>query len=157
MATEIIKKLLQMQKLIIKKAIKSNYEVLISLWEASVRATHHFLNERDINAYKKLILNKYFDQVDLYFIEDDQHTYGFVGIAGDNIQMLFIDPKSRGNGIGRKLMRFAIEEKKANKVDVNEQNEQALCFYKHLGFVITDRYENDDVGKPYPILSMELR
>ncbi|RZK90758.1 MAG: GNAT family N-acetyltransferase, partial [Pedobacter sp.] len=56
----------------------------------------------------------------------------------------------------KELMKFAIEEKKATKVDVNEQNEQAVGFYKHLGFVIMERFENDDAGKPYPILAMEL-
>jgi putative acetyltransferase len=40
--------------------------------------------------------------------------------------MLFVDPVARGKGIGKLLMQYAIEEHKISKVDVNEQNEQAV-------------------------------
>ncbi|WP_231426731.1 GNAT family N-acetyltransferase [Pedobacter sp. Leaf250] len=146
-----------MQEPNIISATKNDYMVLIRLWEASVRATHHFLDDSDIIRYKQLILHKYFDQVDLYCFKKNDVLLGFLGLSGDNIQMLFIEPSARRQGIGKELMKFAIEQKQATKVDVNEQNEQALGFYKHLGFVIMERYENDDVGKPYPILSMELQ
>lgn len=42
------------------------------------------------------------------------------------------------------------------KVDVNEQNEQAVGFYKHCGFETIKRSELDTSGKPYPTLHMEL-
>ena len=145
-----------MQKINIIKATQNDYEILIKLWEGSVRATHHFLSERDILTYKQLILSKYFDLVDLFCFKAHDVILGFLGLSNDNVQMLFIDPSARGKGIGKELMKFAIEEKKATKVDVNEQNEQAVGFYKHLGFVIMERFENDDAGKPYPILAMEL-
>ena len=145
-----------MRRINIIKATQNDYEILIKVWEGSVRATHHFLSERDILTYKQLILSKYFDLVDLFCFEAHDVILGFLGLSNDNVQMLFIDPSARGKGIGKELMKFAIEEKKATKVDVNEQNEQAVGFYKHLGFVIMERFENDDAGKPYPILAMEL-
>lgn len=146
-----------MKEFVIIKATSEDYLALIQVWEASVRATHHFLNESDILSYKKLILNKYFDQVDLYCIKEYHAFQGFIGLSGDTIQMLFIHPDQRGKGIGKHLIAFAIAENNVNKVDVNEQNKQAVGFYKHLGFVITERYENDAAGKPYPVIAMELR
>jgi putative acetyltransferase len=41
-------------------------------------------------------------------------------------------------------------------VDVNEQNEQALGFYRHLGFEVVGRSPLDGQGKPYPLLHMTL-
>lgn len=67
--------------------------------------------------------------------------------------MLFIDADSHGKGIGRSLLRWAIEQG-ANKLDVNEQNPQALAFYQHCGFEITGRSALDGQGRPFPLLHM---
>ncbi|PWS27551.1 GNAT family N-acetyltransferase [Pedobacter yonginense] len=136
---------------------KSDYPALIILWEASVRATHHFLSESDIQSYKSLIFNQYLHQVELFSLKIEDEIIGFMGLADDVLQMLFIQPNFRAKGVGKQLIRYAIEHKNITKVDVNEQNLQAVGFYTHLGFQVTNRYENDAAGKPYPILSMELR
>ena len=135
---------------------KADYQTLIGIWEAAVRATHHFLTEEDITIYKELILTTYFDDVDLYCSTDENVITGFLGLSGDTIQMLFIDPKFHGHGIGKKLIKFAVEDKACTKVDVNEQNKQAVGFYEHLGFVTKQRFHEDAAGRPYPILAMEL-
>lgn len=134
---------------------KTEYPELIELWEASVRATHHFLSEKDILGYRQLILSTYFDQVTLFGIYDSGSIAGFIGLDGTNIQMLFISPEVRGRGFGKALVGFAREEHGAYQVDVNEQNAQAVGFYEALGFKIYDRVEYDAAGKPYPILSMQ--
>ena len=70
--------------------------------------------------------------------------------------MLFIAPQARGKGVGTLLASHAIRVQGATKVDVNEQNEQALGFYKHLGFEVIGRSSLDGQGKPYPLLHMRL-
>lgn len=39
-------------------------------------------------------------------------------------------------------------------LDVNEQNEQAVGFYLHMGFEVAGRSELDGTGKPYPLLHL---
>ena len=39
-------------------------------------------------------------------------------------------------------------------VDVNEQNEAAIGFYKELGFSVVGRSPTDADGRPYPTLHM---
>ncbi len=146
-----------MQKVTLYRPKKSDYPTLIHIWEKAVRATHHFLVESDIRMYKALILNEYFDQVDLYCIKHDGAISGFIGLDEEMIQMLFIDPQDRGKGWGRLLVNFAIAEKNVRKVDVNEQNGQAVGFYQHLGFEVIERFENDAAGRPNPILAMQLK
>ena len=66
-------------------------------------------------------------------------------------------PQYRGQGIGKVLVEFSIAEFDIEKVDVNEDNEQALGFYTKMGFKVVERSEKDGLGKPYPILHMKLK
>ena len=141
----------------ITKPSKIDYEELITIWENSVRATHTFLTEEDIQCFKPLIVNEYFDAVELYCCRDDnQKISGFIGVVEDKVEMLFVDACVRGQGIGKKLLTYAIRELNVKKVDVNEQNPQAVGFYKHMGFQVVSRSPVDSLGKNYPILSMDL-
>jgi putative acetyltransferase len=136
---------------------KNDYASLIIIWEDSVRATHDFLSEADIAHLKPLILEQYFDAVDLRCVKDDSgKILGFSGVAEYNIEMLFISPDCRGQGIGSLLTRYAMENQQATKVDVNEQNPQALGFYQQMGFKVVGRSPVDGQGKPFPLLHMAL-
>ena len=124
---------------------KEEYKSVVELWESSVRATHHFLKEEDIEYYKPLILNTYLDAVELRCIRNNGKIVGFLGVADQNLEMLFIDPE------------YSISQLNVTKIDVNEQNEQAVGFYKHCGFETIKRSKLDSSGKPYPTLHMELK
>ncbi|HGJ5875650.1 MAG TPA: hypothetical protein ACHBX0_03620 [Arsenophonus sp.] len=43
-----------------------------------------------------------------------------------------------------------------NKVDVNEQNKQAIGFYQRHGFRVYDRSELNGQSNPFPLLHMWL-
>lgn len=68
--------------------------------------------------------------------------------------MLFVHNDYQGKDIGKKLVAFAIETRQVCKVDVNEQNIQAVGSYQHMGFSVVTRSELDADGKAYPILHM---
>lgn len=141
----------------IEQATKADHPVLLEVWEASVRATHDFLAESDLLALKPLILEQYFDAIDLMVARNDAgDIVGFSGVSGGNIEMLFIAPHARGKGVGALLVSHAINTQAATKVDVNEQNEQAVGFYEHIGFSVIGRSPLDGQGKPYPLLHMAL-
>ncbi|MEL7123767.1 MAG: GNAT family N-acetyltransferase [Bacteroidota bacterium] len=141
----------------IDSILKSEYQSVLNVWEASVRATHHFLKEEDIEYFKPLILDKYLDLVTLRCVRNEEgKILGFSGVAEQSLEMLFIHPDERGKGIGKALLDHAVQEFDVNKVDVNEDNPQAVGFYEKYGFKIYDRSERDGTGKPYPILHMKL-
>ena len=137
---------------------KTEYATLLEIWESSVRATHHFLEEEDIHYFKKIIREKeVFSHVELSCVRDrENNMLGFMGVSGENLEMIFIDAPFIGKGIGKMLLLHAIENLKIRKVEVNEQNEEALKFYERFGFKIISRSELDGTGKAYPILHMQL-
>ncbi|MDR2953934.1 MAG: GNAT family N-acetyltransferase [Prevotella sp.] len=138
----------------ISPATKKDYPVLINIWESAVKATHDFLSNEDFEFYKSHI-PIYFQHVSLYIYKDDKGVIkGFLGVEDYNIEMLFVDNTNRGTGIGKILLEYAVNKLKAKKVDVNEQNTQALNFYYHFGFKEVDRSEYDGEGKEYPILHL---
>ncbi|WP_330564266.1 GNAT family N-acetyltransferase [Pseudomonas yamanorum] len=132
--------------------------VLGTLWERSVRATHDFLSEDDIQRLLPLVRDCYLPMpaLEVWVYEDAQGIAGFVGTGGNNVEMLFIDPSRRGQGIGRQLLDFVRALHDTLRVDVNEQNPQAVGFYLHYGFIQTGRSPVDGEGKPFPLLHMAL-
>jgi putative acetyltransferase len=141
----------------IERAIPDDYLEIVEVWEASVRATHHFLKEEHIQFFKPLILRDYLKMVDLWCVRNERKSIvGFLGVADVNVEMLFLHPSVIGKGIGKQLTEFAIQKLNASKVDVNEQNGEAVKFYEHMGFLTKSRSEKDGLGKPFPILHMEL-
>ncbi|ERJ57629.1 GNAT family N-acetyltransferase [Sphingobacterium paucimobilis] len=139
----------------IRKIEKADYPRLIEIWISAVQHTHDFLKEEDFVFYKEQ-LPVYFGYVTLYGVEDEAGLQGFMGVADGCLEMLFIHDDSRGKGIGRKLIAYGIANLDVVKVDVNEQNRQAVGFYEHVGFHTVGRSERDGQGKAYPILHMQL-
>lgn len=131
-------------------------EQMILVWENSVRATHDFLSPSDIDYYKKIVSAIDFNTFQVFCLTEADKVLGFIGIADNKIEMLFLAPEHIGKGYGKTLMRFAIDELGANKVDVNEQNQNATNFYTKFGFRTYARTDKDDEGKDYPILKMKL-
>ncbi|AZB26437.1 GNAT family N-acetyltransferase [Chryseobacterium bernardetii] len=139
----------------IREITEKDYPQLMSIWESAVLNTHDFLKKEDFNYYKEQI-SGYFEHVTLVGFEEANVLAGFMGVAEGNLEMLFIHNDYRGKGIGKKLIRYGTDRLEITKVDVNEQNIQAVGFYKHIGFHVLGRSESDGQGKEYPILHMGL-
>lgn len=131
------------------------YSELLAVWEDSVRATHDFISDEDIEYFKPLIMEHGFPAVTLRCIKNNEKIVGFIGVASNKIEMLFVLNNTRGKGIGSALLNYAIEHFDVNKVDVNEQNPKAVGFYQHMGFEVYMRSPIDDMGKPFPILHLK--
>ncbi|HVX88920.1 MAG TPA: GNAT family N-acetyltransferase [Gemmatimonadales bacterium] len=130
---------------------------LVALWERSVRATHHFLDEAGIQELRPFVVQALeSDALEWWvLVGDGDALLGFMGLTDHTIEGLFLDPAHRGKGGGRRLVEFAQERFPGTlKVDVNEQNPEALKFYEALGFRIVGRSPTDSAGRPYPLLHL---
>ena len=106
---------------------------LLAVWESSVRATHDFLREGDVDFLRPYVEQGLRENPVLLCALKEGRPLAFLGMAEDSIEMLFVAAELRGKGIGSALMREALT-RNACRVDVNEQNPQALGFYRKFGF-----------------------
>ena len=130
-------------------------ENLLDVWENSVKATHLFLSDDEINNIRQYVPQA-LKGVPVLVIEENENgnLVGFMGIADKMLEMLFILNECRGQGIGKQLLQYGIENYLINELAVNEQNPLAKGFYEHLGFEVYKRTETDEQGNPYPLLYM---
>jgi len=139
----------------IRLSTESDTAALADIWRASVRATHGFLSEADFLQLDRLVSEHYLPATRVWIVADDKgRARGFLGLAGAKVDSLFIDPASRGQGLGCELLAHAGRIAGRLSVDVNEQNIQAVGFYRRMGFQPIGRSPVDDAGRPYPILHM---
>lgn len=133
-------------------------EQLVHVWEASVRETHLFLSGEEIEAIKEYVPEALRGIRHLITETDaDGVPSAFMGIENGKLEMLFIAPKDRGKGLGRKLLEYGMKNYDVRELTVNEQNPRAREFYEHMGFGIYKRTKLDEQGNPYPILFMRVQ
>lgn len=143
--------------MIIRQPTNADHPQLLNIWLRSVRATHHFLQESDIEALLPQLRDIYLPAVELWVTVDAEDCpLGFIGLNENHVEMLFIEPDLRGKGIGRALLDHACSLRSQMSVDVNEQNPEAVGFYLHYGFVQTGRSPLDGEGRPFPLLHLSL-
>ena len=128
---------------------------LLEVWENSVRATHLFLSDSEIQSIKKYVPQALNEVLHLLIAEDESgRAVAFMGVEAGSLEMLFIGPEERGKGLGKRLIQYGIKNYSVEKLTVNEQNPQAKGFYEHMGFQVYKRTDLDEQGNPYPLLYM---
>ena len=128
---------------------------LLEVWENSVRATHLFLSDSEIQSIKKYVPQALNEVLHLLIAEDESgRPVAFMGVETGSLEMLFIAPEERGKGLGKRLIQYGIKNYSVEKLTVNEQNPQAKGFYEHMGFQVYKRTDLDEQGNPYPLLYM---
>lgn len=130
---------------------------LIEIWEDSVKATHLFLSSSEIKSIKKYVSQALLEVDHLLIIKNKkQKIIAFASVENQRLEMLFIKNSERGKGYGKQLLNHVIKKYQINELTVNEQNSQAVAFYKHMGFNTYRKTEIDEQGNPYPLLYMKL-
>ncbi len=150
----------------IRRAYPGESETLFAIWEAAVAATHDFIAPADRAFYSELVRERYLPRARIAVATGAGDVpLGFIGMAADHIEALFVHPDHARCGIGRALVAHARKPPgwqgvrtglRAVRVDVNEQNWPARAFYARIGFTPAGRSRLDACGRPYPILHLRL-
>lgn len=82
------------------------------------------------------------------FVYDDGVIKGIIRISGDEIEKLFVEPQFQSQGIGAKLLDFAINVKNAYWLWVLEYNKRGITFYQRHGFHLTGEKIIEDEWVP---------
>ena len=71
------------------------------------------------------------------WVYDDEFVKGVLHVEDNRIQELYVDSFFQNQGIGAKLIDFAIQKCQAKSLFVLEKNTGAIRFYERHGFVLT--------------------
>ena len=133
-----------------------DFEDLTGIWFRAVSATHAFLGEAQIEAYRVRLPVEFLPHVkELWVAEEDGRSIGFIGMDGSEIDMLFVDPDWHGRGVGTRLLEMVSEDRPRLTVSCNEQNPQGLAFYEARGFRPVGRSGPDTDGNAFPLIHFE--
>lgn len=129
-----------MQMIAVSERPEHFIQSLVEVWEKSVRVTHLFLSDSEIENIKDYVPQALRGIESLVIAEDGNHIpVAFMGIEEGSLEMLFITPKERGKGLGKQLIQYGIEKYSVKSLAVNEQNPQAKGFYEHMRFQVYKR------------------
>mgnify|MGYP001623715883 FL=1 len=130
---------------------------LTQVWENSVKATHLFLSESEIENIKQYVPQAIKEVHSLMIVKNRSGIpIAFMGVENNRLEMLFVGAQERKKGIGTELIQYGIEKLSVNNLTVNEQNPEARKFYESRGFQVYKRTQTDEQGNPYPLLYMKL-
>lgn len=88
------------------------------------------------------------------FVYDDGVVKGIVRVCGDEIEKLYVEPQFQNQGIGAKLLEFAIQKLHVSYLWALEYNTRGIAFYKRNGFELTGEKMMEDDW--IPLLKMRL-
>lgn len=131
--------------------------LLADIWQRSVEATHDFLDPAQI-ARLRPTMPRILENAEYLVVRRDGRggVAAFMTVNGDEIDMLFAEPRLRGLGIGRELVSYATERLGARTVTVHEGNVRARGFYEHMGFSAIGVSEEDWGGSSQRVVRMAL-
>lgn len=98
------------------------------------------------NAYRRSTVYVYYDP------GHDPDLIGFAAVRRDGyILFLAVDPASRNEGFGKRLVARAVNEYESVSCHARTTNESAMQFYRHIGFTVERRIGNyyEDGGDAY--------
>ncbi|MEN5181204.1 acetyltransferase [Comamonas testosteroni] len=131
---------------------------VLQIWQRAVDDSHDFLVESDRHAIAQEVAGFLLQAPLVLAVDAADRPLGFMllssGPLGGHMEALFIDPASKGQGVGTLLVRWALGMHPQLTTDVNAQNPQAMAFYRALGFVETGRSPLDGQGRAYPLVHL---
>ncbi|WES68127.1 acetyltransferase [Superficieibacter sp. HKU1] len=141
----------------IRRSRHDEVDKLADIWCRSVDATHDFLASSYRAELEKLVRD-FLPEAPLWVATTEQDKpLAFMLLTAQHMDALFVDPDFRGEGVGKLLIEHALTLAPELTTNVNEQNHQAVGFYKKMGFSVTGRSEKDDLGQPYPLLHLRYK
>ncbi|WP_370523318.1 glutamine-hydrolyzing GMP synthase [Helicobacter winghamensis] len=129
---------------------KKSIEILTQIWECGAKVTHNDLTQKEIASMKLEIEKSIIASEQLCIAQKNGEWLGFVAVENDEITLLFVASKYFKKGLGKALIREALDRYLMDFESVKVGSiEWALEFYTHLGFTKND---SNISSKLYPDL-----
>lgn len=94
------------------------------------------------------------EKLENIWVYDDEFVKGMIHIEGKEITELYVDFFFQNEGIGTKLIEFAIQTFNVQNLFVLEKNSSAIRFYQRHGFFLTNERQSEEGTTEY-VVKME--
>ena len=132
----------------IRKMRDTDIEAVMEIWFSSTVKAHPFIDVAYWEKNYSLLKNEYLPQSQTLVFEEDNIIKGFISVIDNSfIGALFISPEFQGHGLGRKLLEAISSQSKELTLAVYADNQQAISFYKKMGFEIIHHQLDASSGK----------
>ena len=139
----------------IRKATKKDLSRIAEILVFSKRLNYRSIFHNDDFSFNELqvdrVMEEYKDKLDTIWVYDDGIVKGLIQIKSEEVETLYVDSFFTSQGIGTKLMNFAIETYNVKYLWVLEKNLGAQRFYKRFGFQYGDKKLNEPETTEYLI------
>lgn len=101
--------------------------------------------------------NKFLNDTDMIkrtYVYDDGIIKEVMRVSGNELEKLYVEPQFQSQGIGAKLLEYAVNECNISFLWALEYNTRGIAFYKSHGFKLTGEKMIEDEW--VPLLKMEL-
>ena len=95
------------------------------------------------------VAKRYADSLKDIRVWDDRVVKGFILVQDSEVRKLFVEPVLQGQGIGAKLLEYAVEYMGAQTLWALEKNTGAIRFYQRHGFRLTGEKRLEDETSEY--------
>lgn len=120
----------------IRKAQSQDMETIMEIWLLASLQSHDFVEASAWWQVQEDLRTRYLDHAEIWVCEERGDLCGFIALVGDYLAALFVRPDRQGQGIGHALLAKAKALLPELCARVYAQNDEALRFYQHHGFVI---------------------
>lgn len=138
----------------IRPFAENDADKLMKIWLDASLAAHSFIPADYWYAQYSDVKTIYLPRSETFVYEEEGSIKGFISIFnGCYIGALFVDLKSQGKGIGKKLLRHVLGFYPELHLAVYSKNDKAVGFYQSNGFVIEKEQIDGKTGQPELILT----
>ena len=95
------------------------------------------------------VAKRYADSLEDIRVWDDGVVKGFILVKDGEIKKLFVEPVLQGQGIGARLLEYAVEHLSAKTLWALDKNTGAIRFYQRHGFRLTGERQLEDGTSEY--------
>lgn len=134
---------------------EADLDTVVDLWLKSSIKAHSFIEasfwEGQVNAMREV----YIPSADTWVADYEGMLVGFVSLNEEMLAALFVHPFFQGNGIGKQLLQFAMEQSDSLVLSVYKENKRAMDFYRKQGFEVVQEQVDKHTGMPEVIMVWE--
>ena len=95
------------------------------------------------------VARRYADSLEDLRVWDDGVVKGFILVQDGEVKKLFVVPVLQGQGIGARLLEYAVEHLSAKTLWALDKNTGAIRFYQRHGFRLTGDKQLEDGTSEY--------